>query len=519
MPISKDVKKRKGVKIPYPQLVNLYGCELGEGVFIGPFIEIQKGVKIGENTKIGSHSFICEGVTIGKEVLVAHSVMFINDRYSDSTSMYDWKLSKTKIGNRVRIGSNATILPVTIGDNAIIGAGAVVTKDVPKNSIVAGNPAKIIGRTTKKTDKIPLVDLGAQYDEIKDDLVPAINKVLEDGNFILGKQVEDFERQFAKYIGVKFCVGLASGRDAILLSLRALGVGPGDEVITVANTFIATVFPIMELGAKAVLVDIDPDTLLMDIEKLEKATNKKTKAIIAVHLYGRPCQMDVINKLARKYKLKVIEDAAQAHGSEYKKQKCGSMSDVGVFSFYPGKNLGASGDGGAVTTNNKRIYDEIRIMRDVGQSKKHYHTMFGYNSRLDTIHAVSLSTKLKRLNSWNTKRRKLAKLYNKLLVDLPVITSELTDPDYKENIYMYVIRTKKRDALMEYLSKNKVYCGIHYPIPVHLQKSMQDLGYKKGDFPITEEVAKEILSLPMYPQLQENEVEYVCQLIKKFFNK
>lgn len=365
---------------------------------------------------------------------------------------------------------------------------------------------------------IPLVDLKRQYRSLKLEIDAAIKKVTLEANFILGRELEDFENDFAKYCGAKYCVGVASGTDALLLSLRALGVGPGDEVITVANTFIATVLPIIYLGAKPVLVDCGPKTYQIDPKLVEKAITKRTKVIIPVHLYGIPAPVKEIISIARHCKLFVLEDACQAHGSSLNDKKCGSFGQISAFSFYPGKNLGASGDGGAVVTNNSRLNRILRMMRDVGQSVKYKHNIVGYNSRLDTLQAAILSVKLKRLEKWNNNRRKLAKLYDKLLGDLPVILPPSHNKRSLPNYHLYVIRTKKRDSLRAFLTERGISCGMHYPIPVHLQKSMKSLGYKKGDFPIAEQYAKEVLSLPMFPELTEKEVKYMCSLIRNFFS-
>lgn len=368
-------------------------------------------------------------------------------------------------------------------------------------------------------DKIPLVDLSKQYKSIKKDVLFGVTKVLSKGNFILGEELAEFENSFAGYCNVKHCVGVASGTDALLLSLRALGVGPGDEVITVANTFIATVLPIVYLGAKPVLVDINPDTYEMAPQKVENAITKRTKVIIPVHLFGMPAPMREIMKIARRHKLFVLEDACQAHGSSINGKQCGSFGDIAAFSFYPAKNLGAAGDGGMVTTNKKLLADKVSMMRDVGQSKKYIHDVVGYNSRLDTLHAVVLSVKLKKLDEWNKKRNQIANLYRKFLSDTPVILPPEIPNGYVTNYHLFVIRTKKRDKLFEFLRKNNIFCGIHYPIPVHLQKAMKVLGYKKGNFPVTEKYAKEILSLPMHPHLTEKEVRFICSIIKKFFSR
>lgn len=366
---------------------------------------------------------------------------------------------------------------------------------------------------------IPLVDLKSQYKDIEVAINRAVLKVLKEGDFILGKSVEKFEKNFAEYVGVKYCIGVASGADALLLSLKALGVGKGDEVITVPNTFIATVFPIILLGAKPVFVDIDSKTYQIDPEKLKKAITKKTKVILPVHLFGIPAPIKEILKIARRFNILVLEDAAQAHGSSVDSKKCGSFGDVSAFSFYPGKNLGAAGDGGAIVTDSGKLASYIKSMRNIGQSKKYKHDIFGFNSRLDSLQAAVLLVKLKLLDNWNKKRRKLAKKYNQILKDLPIILPPDLPTGFLENFHLYIIRTSRRDQLMDYLKSKKVFTGIHYPIPVHLQKSLSQLGYKKGDFPVTEKCAKEMLSLPMFPQMTDSQTLYVSSLIHRFFQK
>lgn len=362
---------------------------------------------------------------------------------------------------------------------------------------------------------ISLVDLTEQHLILKNKIDQALNKIFSSGTFILGQEVEQFEQEFASYCDVKYCIGVASGSDAILLSLHALGIGSGDEIITVPNTFISTVLPILSLGAKPVFVDIDPKTYQIDPSLLEQAINQKTKAIIPVHLYGIPAQMDLIMKIAKKHGLYILEDACQAHGSMLENKKCGGFGDIAAFSFYPGKNLGAAGDGGGIVTNNKKLAEKIRVMRNIGQAKKYKHDMLGYNSRLDTIQAAILKIKLKNLDQWNAKRRKLANTYNKFLKDLVILPPKL-DTGYLENFHLYVIRVSKRNNLLGYLYSKGIKCGIHYPIPLHLQKPLKFLGYKRGDFPIAEKMAKEVLSLPMYPELKKEQIEYICKHIKKY---
>ncbi|MFH1613015.1 MAG: DegT/DnrJ/EryC1/StrS family aminotransferase [bacterium] len=364
---------------------------------------------------------------------------------------------------------------------------------------------------------IPFVDLKKQYQSIKNEIDEAIQKVCQNTDFILGKDVELFEQEFALYCETKFAIGVDSGTSALELALKALDIGHGDEVITSANTFFATVSAIVATGAKPILIDINPKTYNMDPILLDKSITKKTKAIIPVHLYGQPADMDEINLIARKYKLKVVEDACQSHGAKYKGKRCGSLSDIGCFSFYPGKNLGAYGDGGALTTNNSNIAQKIKMLRNYGQKKKYHHSIIGFNRRLDTIQAAILRIKLKHLDEWNKLRNQNAKYYNNLLKNLLIVPEQEKNRDHV--FHLYVIRTKKRDMLQEYLTQNEIYTTIHYPIPIHFQKAFSYLNYQKGSFPITEKYAKEILSLPMFPELTQKEIEIVVEKIRNFYGK
>lgn len=363
---------------------------------------------------------------------------------------------------------------------------------------------------------IPFLDLTRQSSSFKSKVNREIQKVLKNADFILGEEVGLFEKEFADYCGVSYAIGVASGADALLLSMRALEIGEGDEVIAPVNTFINSILPAIYVGAKIVFVDNDPQTYTIDVNAVEKKITKKTKAIIAVHLYGQIAQMKELRALAKKHKLFLIEDAAQAHGATYNGKKAGSFGDVACYSFYPGKNLGAYGDAGAVVTNNKKIAETIKMLRHVGQKEKYLHEEKGYNSRLDTIQAAILRVKLTYLDAWTKKRRNLAQLYNHLLEGISVITP-VEIPESQPCYHLYVVRVKNRDKLLDYLKEKKIICGLHYPIPLHLQPSLKELGYKKGDFPIAEKYAKEIISLPMFPELTKKEVEAVVAAIKQFY--
>lgn len=362
--------------------------------------------------------------------------------------------------------------------------------------------------------KIQFVDLKREYQEIKEEINQAIQRVLESRWFILGKELEAFEKEFAEYIGVKHVIGVNSGSDALYLAVKALGIGKGDEVITVSHTFISTVDAITRNGAKPVFVDIDPETYTMDVSQIEKKITERTKAIIPVHLYGHPADMDQIMEIAEKYDLYVIEDASQAHGAEYKGKKVGNIGHIGCFSFYPTKNLGAYGDAGAIVTNDDELAEKLRMLRNYGSPKKYYHEFIGVNSRLDEIQAAVLRVKLKYLNEWNEKRRKIAKLYNELLEDSDVIMP--IEKEWAKHVYhLYVIRHGERDKLQQHLLKNGIKTQIHYPVPVHMQEAYLNLGIN-AKLPVTERVSKEILSLPMYPWLKNEEIEYISEIIRKF---
>ncbi len=363
--------------------------------------------------------------------------------------------------------------------------------------------------------KVPFLDLKTQYESIREEINEALEGVFEKTAFAGGPFVEKFEEEFAAYCGTKYAIGVGSGTEALWLALLAIGVGPGDEVITVPNTFIATAEAISFCGAKPVFVDVLEDTYNIDPQQIEAMITERTKAIIPVHLFGQMADMDLVMEIAKKYGLFVIEDAAQSHGAVYKGRKAGSIGDVGCFSFYPGKNLGAYGEAGAVVTDNPEIDRKIRMLRDHGQSRKYKHDFIGWNGRMDGIQAAVLSVKLKYLDEYNKSRRVVADLYNDLLGDAEGIVTPV-EADYGTHVYhLYVIRVKKRDQLIEALREKGIYCGIHYPVPIHLQDAYGFLGYEKGSFPVAESSAEEFVSLPIYPEISVKQIEYTADAVKR----
>lgn len=362
--------------------------------------------------------------------------------------------------------------------------------------------------------KVKFVDLAAQHKPLEAELKETFSRVLTNCSFVLGPEVDKFEKAFAAYCGVADCVTVTNGTAALQLVLQGLGVGPGDEVITVAHTFIATAEAISAAGAKPVFIDIDPVSYTMDPAKIEAAITPRTKAIIPVHLYGQPADMDAINAIAIKHKLLVIEDSCQAHGASYKGLRAGSLGAAACFSFYPSKNLGACGEGGAVTTNDADLAKKIRMLRDHGSVKKYEHDFPAYNLRLEGIQGGVLAVKLPRLDGWNKNRQVLAARYNEIFAGSKVITPK--EMPYARHVYhLYVVLVEDRDALKTALNEQGIETGLHYPIPLHLQKAYENLGYKKGDFPVSEHVASRLLSLPMYADLAIEHVEHVAKTVRE----
>lgn len=364
--------------------------------------------------------------------------------------------------------------------------------------------------------KIPFLNLQRQYKTIKHEINRVMQSVVNKQSFILGKKLQCFEKEFAKYLGVEYAVGVSSGTDGLILALRALDISKNDEVITSANSFMATTLAIVSVGAIPILVDCDPQTYEIDIKEVKRKITKKTKAILPVDLYGNPCDILELRQIADKHKIYLIEDAAQAHGARVGNKKIGAFADISVFSFYPVKNLGAYGDAGAVVTNKQKVYEKLIKLRNYGQTKKYVHEIIGYNNRLDEIQAGILSVKLQYLDEWNRERNKIAAVYRK---GLRYSLMQKIKKDYYSCYHLFVIESNKRDKLRTFLEKKGIYTLIHYPIPIHLQPCFSFLGYKKGDFPATEKLANRILSLPIYPELTKDEIFYIIEQVNDFERK
>jgi len=380
----------------------------------------------------------------------------------------------------------------------------------------ASQPGPGTGRLRRLATPIPLVDLAAQHRALERPIHEAIARVLETSNFILGEEVDAFEKEFAAFIGVKHAVGVSSGLDALTLVLRVLGIGRGDEVILPANAFAATAFAVSAVAAKPVLVDVDPERCTINPALAAKAVTKKTRALIPVHLYGQSADMDPLRDLARRKGFAIVEDACQAHGATLNGARCGAMSDAGCFSFYPSRNLGALGDGGMVVTDNDDIAEKVRLFRHYGQRRRFDHAVRGFSMRLDAVQAAVLRVKLRHLPRWNEARRRHASHYKQALQDLPVV-APFEAPGATHVYHVYVIRAPRRDELLKHLESVGISCGIHYPIPIHLQDAYADLGRPAGSFPVTERLAGEILSLPIYPEMADSDVDHVCAAIKAFY--
>jgi dTDP-4-amino-4,6-dideoxygalactose transaminase len=366
-------------------------------------------------------------------------------------------------------------------------------------------------------DIVPFIDLAAHHAPIRDDIRAAVDRVLTHGQYIFGPEVEAFEQDFAKMIGGKYGIGVSSGLDALRLALEAVGVHTDDEVIVPGNTFIATALAVSALGAVPVLVDCDPETYNIDVRLIRSVITKRTKAIVPVHLYGQAVEMDGIMVIAKEYGLHVIEDACQAHGARYKGRGCGTIGELGCFSFYPGKNLGGMGDGGLVTTNDEALAMAVRQRRAYGEAEKHHHVEKGLNARLDTIQAAIMGVKLPRLNASNAGRRRAARAYDRGLAGIPGVVAPKPPADETAHVYhLYVIRTPRRDQLQAFLNSKGIKTGIHYPIPIHMQPAYAELASSGSRLMVTTTIADEILSLPMFPELTDEQITRVCSAVAEF---
>ncbi len=367
-------------------------------------------------------------------------------------------------------------------------------------------------------EPIAYLDLPAQMRPIRKEIDAAIARTLDNCSFCLGPDVVQFEKDFARYCGAEHCVAFNTGTSALHIAMMLLNVGRGDEVITTPCTFVATSWAISYVGAKPVYVDIDDATFNLDPKKIEKAITPRTKAVMPVHLYGHPFDVDGVQEVCRKHNLPFVEDSAQAHAAKYKGRMIGTFGAISCFSFYPGKNLGAYGEGGALVTNNAAFAARARALREHGSTQRYYHDEVGFNYRMEGIQGAVLGVKLKHLDKWTQERRRVAHLYHKLLADLPLQLP--VEASWAESAYhLYVVRTPKRDDLKKHLEANKIGCALHYPLSLHLQKCYASLGYKEGDFPVAEKAARECLSLPIYPELTNAQVERVAQVIRQFFGK
>jgi dTDP-4-amino-4,6-dideoxygalactose transaminase len=370
-------------------------------------------------------------------------------------------------------------------------------------------------KLSEVSNRVPFLDLQAATRELRKEIDAALARVLDSGYFVLGRELEAFESEFAEYCGVKHCVGVGNGLDALVLSLKALGVSQGDEVLVPSNTYIATWLAVSYAGAKPVPVEPDERTYNMDPKKIEGALTSRTRGIIPVHLYGQPADMDRIREIAKAHKLWIVEDAAQAHGARYKGNHVGGMGDMTGWSFYPGKNLGALGDGGAVTTNSSELAERVRVLRNYGSRVKYFNEVKGVNSRLDEIQAAILRIKLRHLNDWNNRRRRIAAQYQTGLASAGLVLPYV--PDWAEPVHhLFVVRSKQREALRQHLEKSGIATLVHYPVPPHLQQAYTDLGMHAGDLPISEKIHEEVLSLPMGPHLSESQAASVVQAVGEF---
>lgn len=547
------VKFGQGVRLY--NFVNLYECTIGDETSIGTFVEIQRNALIGKRCKISSHTFICEGVVIEDEVFIGHGVTFINDRYPRATTAdgqlqtaTDWQVVPTQVQRRASIGSGATILcGVTIGEGALIGAGAVVTHDVPAGAIVYGNPARVQGQGTEPkweqphhpapsspelspelspASCTPVVSAGVPFTDL-----PALNPSFEAAfrakfdnllarcQFIQGAQVAEFEAEFAQLSQVANAVGCNSGTSALHLALRVLEIQAGDEVIVPGMSFIASAWPVVYQGAIPIFCDVDPVTYTLDPEAVKRKISPRTKAIIAVHLYGQPADLAPLQAIADAHGIPLVEDAAQAHLANYRGAPVATFGRLGCFSFYPGKNLGAAGEAGLLVCRDEADLEKAKMLRNHGQQQRYLHEEIGYNYRMDEIQAAFLGAKLPHLPLWTLQRQDAARRYQTLLADLPLKLPQ-TASDRNHVFHLYVVQAPGRDALKDFLWERQIACGLHYPIPLHHQPCFAAiLPQPVEPLPVTEALAQQGLSLPLFPGITAQQQEQVAIAIRDFFHR
>lgn len=556
--IGEPVSIGKGTKIWHFSHV-MAGAEIGEQCNIGQNVLVGRGVKIGNKCKIQNNVAVYEGVTLEDFVFCGPSMVFTNVFNPRCEIPRMSEIRPTLVKKGVTIGANATIIcGVTIGEYAFIGAGAVVNRDVKAYALMVGNPARRIGWMcacgnrlmgsdspgeslscqvcgatyslnsegllpaigAQPPQSIPLLDLKGQYASLKKEIKSAVDRVFDSQHFILGPEVEAFEREIAEYCGSRYGVGVTSGTDALITSLMALGIGPGDEVITTPFTFFATVGSILRVGAEVVFADIEPDSYNIDPKAVEAAITSRTKAIIPVHLFGQVAAMDRIMEVAKRNGLWVIEDAAQAIGAQLNGNRAGTFGVFGCFSFFPSKNLGGFGDGGMVVTDDEQLAERLRIIRNQGAMPKYHHKIVGGNFRLDALQAAVLRVKLRHLDEWTEKRSSNAAYYSKRLHELGLAPEKVSTPETfcdRHVFNQYVIRVTDRDRLKQHLQESRISTEIYYPGPLHLQECMQQGRYKIGDYPTSESACRSVLALPVYPELTREQQEHVLQSIGLFY--
>jgi dTDP-4-amino-4,6-dideoxygalactose transaminase/acetyltransferase-like isoleucine patch superfamily enzyme len=514
-------------------------CSLGSHVLVGRGVTVENNVEIGDYSKAQTGAYITAYCKMADHVFVAPMVTTTNDNYMGRTEKRFASRAGAIFMRGCRVGGGSHLLPgVTIGEESFVATGSIVTKDVPPYQLVMGTPARVVrpvpedelifprqsGSEQKKAAPapVPSFDLKRQNAILKQEIESAINKVVTSSQFILGENVKSLEDEIACLCGAGYGIGVANGSDALYLALLACGVGPGDEVITTPFTFFATAGSIARTGAVTVFADIDEKTYNIDPEQVEARITPRTRAIMPVHLYGQSADMDQLLAVARAHNLKVVEDAAQALGVTYKERPVAGIGDAGCISFFPTKNLGCFGDGGMVVTNDREIDERARMLRVHGSRKKYYHEALGINSRLDELQAAILRVKLPHLPAWMSRRQAIAARYNELfeasglaakgLVRLPFVA-----PGCGHVYHQYTIAAQDRDRLQSHLKEQGIGSTVYYPLPLHLQGVFLSLGYKEGDFPVTERATREVLSLPMFPEMTDEETERVAQAVVEFY--